>query len=322
MHQGSSLLLRTKLHCAAVQAVCCVSDDNKVEICTSTLLLQCIRRPRDQRRPRWQYPAVLAAATVAAAGGHPIWRSTTGPARCSAAAASACPVAPRSSAGKPRRPGAAAAAPRRRRLWGFAARLAAAASSRRAGSSGQVFRAAAAGREGFSGQLRGEAAGHHRADARRGAAAAGRRHRAPGRRLAGDHCAAFFGSTALLLSQHCCSGQAAIAATTLSRQGPAPVQVLPGCKAGFEKRSLAPISSKTTLKITTADCMWLPPAQSADFVIASLSAGCELRRVPCGGLHRPFALRLGSSADYTFVFHKGDRLHIHRSAPQAALKCR
>lgn len=133
---------------------------------------------------------------------------------------------------------------------------------------------------------------------------------------------AFLGSTALLLSRHCCSGQAAIAATTLPRQGPTPVQVLPRCKAGFKKPSLAPISSKTTLRITTADFMWLPPAQSADFVIASLSAGCELRRFPCGGLHRPFALRLGPSADYTFVFHKGDRLHIHRSAPQAALKCR
>lgn len=52
--------------------------------------------------------------------------------------------------------------------------------------------------------------------------------------------------------------------------------------------------------------------QSADFVIASLSAGCVLRRFACGGLHRAFALHLAASAAHTFVFHKGDRLHIHR----------
>lgn len=48
--------------------------------------------------------------------------------------------------------------------------------------------------------------------------------------------------------------------------------------------------------------------------MSSLTAGCELRRFSCGSLHRPFALHLAPGADFVFVFHKGDQLHIHRRA--------
>lgn len=59
----------------------------------------------------------------------------------------------------------------------------------------------------------------------------------------------------------------------------------------------------------------MPPVlylQAAEFIIASASAGCELRRLACGSLHRPFALHFAPGAEITFVFHRGDQLHIHR----------
>lgn len=52
--------------------------------------------------------------------------------------------------------------------------------------------------------------------------------------------------------------------------------------------------------------------QGSDFVIASMTAGREVWRTGCGGLHRPAALHLGSAGAFTFAHLQGGFLHVHR----------
>ena len=52
--------------------------------------------------------------------------------------------------------------------------------------------------------------------------------------------------------------------------------------------------------------------QGSDFVIASMTAGREVWRAECGGLHRPAALHLGSAGAFTFAHLQGGFLIVHR----------
>ena len=58
--------------------------------------------------------------------------------------------------------------------------------------------------------------------------------------------------------------------------------------------------------------------QADCFVVRSVTHACELLRLRCGSMRRPFSLHLAAADDFTFAFHRDDRLHLYRRARRCA----
>lgn len=47
-------------------------------------------------------------------------------------------------------------------------------------------------------------------------------------------------------------------------------------------------------------------------MVRSVTHACELLRLRCGSMRRPFSLHLAAADDFTFAFHRDDKLHLYR----------
>lgn len=84
---------------------------------------------------------------------------------------------------------------------------------------------------------------------------------------------------------------------------------LPGISAPTHSYHLRGSSSGTSLPAVHNVVCGL---QGSEFVMADLTAGLELWRVPCGGVHRPVALHLSSPQSFTFAHIQAGNVTVHR----------